>query len=707
MASSARIDELKKKFDESPRRYFAPLANEYRKAGDPDQAIAICREFLPQQPSHMSAHIVYGQALYDTQQFEEARTVFHTALTLDPENLIALRLLGDIECHLGDLTGARGWYQRVLDADPRNIEIASILTTLAAAPEPVVAEPPGAAEPVVAEPPGAAEPVNAEPVAAEPVAAEQGALAPLAAALELPPEPTNAPPDLVVTGATPRDMPAVEAPVAEEPPPTWEVAEEPAQHSETAAPPAAFERFTELPAFQPAAEASQPPAPSAAPSEDLLDIADFRVQPEMPALPRVSTPRESLYALGFEIERVGDGASLMPVAKPEPPMDAELAEPAVEESRPEAPELSEFTFEHFEVPAGTAPVPASEPADPFATETMAELYVSQGHTEDALRVYRMLLARSPGDAFLETKIASIEAMTALTPAIPMEAVPAPSEAEPVAEAAEPEQELESFGNADIETGMDLGMEIRWAAQGSPSEVEAAEEEIQDVPDLDASGFATPAEPMLAIAETTFEVDTAVTSEPEPSSRGGPSIRDFLGALATRAMEAPGSSAPEPEPESRREVAMEQESALAAPATPTGSHELLAAEADQPGPLMAAQSGGSIDALFRAGGVAAPDQAAAATLARAFGVEAEEPPPSMAGAPARRATEELSLDSVFRESQAPSAPQNGGFSFDRFFEGGRSGRGTPARETPAIAQGATGVEADIEQFNSWLQGLKKR
>ena len=38
MASTARIDELKKKFDENPRRYFAPLANEFRKTGDAEQA---------------------------------------------------------------------------------------------------------------------------------------------------------------------------------------------------------------------------------------------------------------------------------------------------------------------------------------------------------------------------------------------------------------------------------------------------------------------------------------------------------------------------------------------------------------------------------------------------------------------------------------------------------------------------------------------
>ena len=94
---------------------------------DVEQAIAICREHLPQQPGHMSGHIVFGQALFDGQQFDEARTVFETALTLDPENLIALRHLGDIALTAGDSGAASGWYQRVLDADPRNEEIAGLL----------------------------------------------------------------------------------------------------------------------------------------------------------------------------------------------------------------------------------------------------------------------------------------------------------------------------------------------------------------------------------------------------------------------------------------------------------------------------------------------------------------------------------------------------------------------------------------------------
>src|SRR5262245_2651440 len=130
MASSARIDELKKKFDENPRRYFAPLANEYRKAGDLDQALFICQAHLPQQPGHMSGHIVYAQTLFEMGRFDESKAAFGTALALDPENLIALRHLGDIARHAGDFNTAREWYQRVLEADPRNEEIGEVMASL-------------------------------------------------------------------------------------------------------------------------------------------------------------------------------------------------------------------------------------------------------------------------------------------------------------------------------------------------------------------------------------------------------------------------------------------------------------------------------------------------------------------------------------------------------------------------------------------------
>ena len=120
MAASARIDELRSKFDENPRRYFAPLANEYRKAGDLGTAISICRAQLRRFPDHMSGHVVLGQALFEAGELTDARTVFERAVELDAENLIALRHLGDISRELGDTERARSWYRRVLDVDPYN-----------------------------------------------------------------------------------------------------------------------------------------------------------------------------------------------------------------------------------------------------------------------------------------------------------------------------------------------------------------------------------------------------------------------------------------------------------------------------------------------------------------------------------------------------------------------------------------------------------
>ena len=64
MANSARIDELRKKFDENPRRYFAPLANEYRKSGDLDQAIFILRGVpAPAAGAHERPHRLRADAL--------------------------------------------------------------------------------------------------------------------------------------------------------------------------------------------------------------------------------------------------------------------------------------------------------------------------------------------------------------------------------------------------------------------------------------------------------------------------------------------------------------------------------------------------------------------------------------------------------------------------------------------------------------------
>src|SRR2546423_4899397 len=132
-----RLRELQEKFEENPRRYFAPLANEYRKGGQPKRAIEICRAQLAQMPGHMSGQIVFGQALYEAGEFEEARQVFERALTLDPENLIALRTLGDLSLQSGNTGEARKWYIRLLDADPKDTAVIALVAEIDASAEAV------------------------------------------------------------------------------------------------------------------------------------------------------------------------------------------------------------------------------------------------------------------------------------------------------------------------------------------------------------------------------------------------------------------------------------------------------------------------------------------------------------------------------------------------------------------------------------------
>ena len=132
MARGSRLDELTARYMQNPRRYFVPLANEYRIAHELDRAIALCREHLPSQPSHMSGHIVLGRAYFEKGDLLAARNAFATSVELDDENLIALRHLGDIARTQLDLVDAHRWYSRVLAADPQNAEIEAILHAMEA-----------------------------------------------------------------------------------------------------------------------------------------------------------------------------------------------------------------------------------------------------------------------------------------------------------------------------------------------------------------------------------------------------------------------------------------------------------------------------------------------------------------------------------------------------------------------------------------------
>ena len=158
MEQSTRIDELERKFGENPRRYFAALANEYRKNGELDQAIELCRRHLVDQGSHLSGHVVLGQALAEAGQSAEAWIVLRRALDLDPENFIALRVLGELSVQSGEPEEAREYFRRALEIEPRSEQLLAAVAAL----EPAVGPPEreAVAEP---QPPAAMDWVEAAP----------------------------------------------------------------------------------------------------------------------------------------------------------------------------------------------------------------------------------------------------------------------------------------------------------------------------------------------------------------------------------------------------------------------------------------------------------------------------------------------------------------------------------------------------------------
>lgn len=372
MAALSEIEKLEARYNENPDgRYFAPLADAYRKAGRVDDAITLVTRGLEKHPDYLSAHIVLARCHLDRKDDAAAHASFEKVLSLDPENIIALKALADI-CERGGRTDeARRWLMKLLAVDSMNSEAEEQLARLGG--------------PLV----------EAEASSVEAVVQEQPAEESLA------------------------DIAAVEAPPVEFVSPDAPTAPIPAIELESPAP-ASLEEVAAAPTLEtPALELESPPTgadlePAAAPPglsvfDDSLgwggagerqsgfvhaeDIAEAEAHHEAtaPAIEFLSVepPRVEQHT-----EPVAAAAADLPLIMPEdvtPP--EELARPTVRQVEAVSP------------PPVTAPAAGA----PMVTETMGDLYLQQGLHAQAAQVYRQLLAQRPDDAGLRAKLAQLEA----------------------------------------------------------------------------------------------------------------------------------------------------------------------------------------------------------------------------------------------------------------------------------------------------------
>jgi tetratricopeptide (TPR) repeat protein len=364
----------------------------------------------------------------------EARAVFEQALRADPENLVALRVLGDIAKRRGDPGAARRWYERVLEADPRNDEIALQLQDLAPpSTEPRPFRPPALVAGTVPANAAAAGAALRDRAPAQPILEED--------------DPFAFPPSVDVAGgapllevpegdwrAVPSDVPPTDGAVS-----GAEEALTAVEFEEGLMAPMAWPDTADLVARKLTPHAL-PAFPM--PADDETIAAFGRERHDPPAPPRRQDDPDAF--LDAEAETAGPPLAVEASGSSVPTTwAAEAATPgAVDEvdaavdllfGGPAAPPGAEVpsTTEAVRTvppsgagaPAGLGPVAvegsrspgedddpppvAAEAATAFRTETMAELLLAQGFVAQALEVYETLAAERPGDAALARRLATL------------------------------------------------------------------------------------------------------------------------------------------------------------------------------------------------------------------------------------------------------------------------------------------------------------
>src|SRR5207248_8863597 len=326
--------KLEKRWAENPKgRNFAPLADAYRKAGELDRAIELCTAGLERHPDYVSAHIVFGRCMIDQKNDTGASEVFRRVLVLDPENVLALKILAEIAERGGRFDETAEWLGRLLSADPMNGDAAEALTRVKGKAAQAAKQ---AAEPVVRLVPTAAAHSHAPtPGAAAPFQPQRGLVIEHASE-----EPTS--PKLAVKGA-----------------------------------PADIETFDGTLDFN-------------AVAHDAAKADGIEVQEEVELKPQdlvVEGLAHTQYESGTfaaesaepEYEPTIDLPLIMPddvteAAPPPPAPPFPAASPPPAAPPPAAVVLSDDD--------GAADTAALSRAEPVLTETMAELYLRQGHQED-------------------------------------------------------------------------------------------------------------------------------------------------------------------------------------------------------------------------------------------------------------------------------------------------------------------------------------
>jgi tetratricopeptide (TPR) repeat protein len=143
---NTRIEELRRRVQADPASIaFGQLAEECRRAGGAEEAVAICRAGLRYHPDYLSARVTLGRALLALGRLDEAQAELNIVLASASDNLTANRALAEVYQKRGQLPEALAQYKRALELAKFDLDLEHEirrLENLVSPPAPPPASPP-------------------------------------------------------------------------------------------------------------------------------------------------------------------------------------------------------------------------------------------------------------------------------------------------------------------------------------------------------------------------------------------------------------------------------------------------------------------------------------------------------------------------------------------------------------------------------------
>lgn len=119
-----RISDLRRRVQADPASLsFPQLAEELRRVGENDEAVAVCRAGLAHHPDDVAARVTLGRALIELDRLGEAFTELTAVLDVKPGDLPAIRAVAEIYQRRGLLSEALVHYRRAMQLAQGDVDL--------------------------------------------------------------------------------------------------------------------------------------------------------------------------------------------------------------------------------------------------------------------------------------------------------------------------------------------------------------------------------------------------------------------------------------------------------------------------------------------------------------------------------------------------------------------------------------------------------